>query len=96
MTDLPERQPEFADNPVDRAAIAAMLTAAGEPRGPDAPVQEMNALWDRLAAGLRRADDATFDAWVARVDELVEGDLAPEARASMVVAELIRWRIDDV
>lgn len=96
MTITPRsREPEFADTPTDRAALIAILNAAGRPHGDD--LTAMNAEWDQLILQLFHAQNEGFDHWAdAAADAVAKADKPVRQRVSEIIGHLVGWRIGDV
>ena len=91
------REPEFADTEIDRAALAAILTAADQDATPGDDLADMNARWDRLAVGLAGAREGGFDDWSRRAMADVENQpKEARVRVSQLIGHLIGWRLGDV
>lgn len=89
------REPEFADTETDRAALVAILNAAGRPHGSD--LEAMNAEWDRLAPTLVQTQNEAFDHWSEAVTAAVaKADKPVRQRVSEIIGHLVGWRIGDV
>ncbi len=87
---------EFQDTAIDRAAVAAILTAAGRTHGAADDLAQMNASWDVLARNLAAAPDEVFQDWRDRLDTLTRDRADVRGQVEGIVAHLIGWRLGDV
>ncbi|MFC7378292.1 hypothetical protein [Brevundimonas sp. GCM10030266] len=91
------REPEFADTETDRAALAAVLTAAGQEAAPDGDLAEMNVRWDKLSYALFSAQPEAFDRWAEALHAATaKADKPVRQRISELEGHLVGWRIGDV